>query len=64
MRNIVIPVLVLAIAGLNFDLSKHFSLFTEYKFAYAHLDDLHLANGSISIDTMTHNFLTGVSFHF
>jgi lipid A oxidase len=55
---------VLGIAGLNFDLTKHVSLFTEYKFAYAHLDELHLANGSISIDPMTHNFITGVSFRF
>ncbi len=55
---------VLGIAGLNFDLTKHVSLFSEYKFAYAHLDELHLANGSISIDPMTHNFVTGVSFRF
>lgn len=55
---------VLAIAGLNFDLSRHWALFAEYKFAYAHLDTLHLANGSISIDPMTHNFVTGLSFKF
>ena len=55
---------VLGIAGLNFDLTKHVSLFTEYKFAYAHLDELHLANGSISIDPLTHNFVTGISFRF
>jgi lipid A oxidase len=55
---------VLAMAGLNFDITKHLSLFTEYKFSYAHLGAMQVPNGAISVDPMTHNFISGISFRF
>lgn len=55
---------VLAIAGTNFDLTRHFALFVEYKFSYADLGEMSISGGSISMNPETHHFIGGVSFKF
>jgi len=54
---------VQAVVGLDVKLTKHFSIFSEYKFTYADLDES-IPNGSIQFQPMTHHFAFGVSFHF
>ena len=49
--------------GTNFDLSRHFSLFLEYKLSYANLD-LSIPGGSISLAPWSHHFVTGLSVRF
>ena len=53
-----------AFGGLNFDLTRHLSLFVEYKFSYVDLDRLTIPDGSIGLAPMTHHFVTGISFRF
>ena len=53
-----------ALGGLNFDLTRHFSLFAEYKFSYLDLDRLRIPSGSIGLTPLTHHFVTGLSFRF
>lgn len=55
---------VLAMAGSNFDLTKHFGLFAEYKFSYADLGDMSISGGSISMNPATHHIIGGISFRF
>ncbi len=55
---------VLAMAGLNFDVTRHFALFAEYKFSYARLGEMHITGGSIEADPLTHNLVSGVSVRF
>jgi lipid A oxidase len=54
---------VQAILGLDIKLTKYVSLFTEYKFTYADLDES-IPGGSISFQPMTHHFVGGLAFHF
>ena len=49
--------------GTNFDLTRHWSMFIEYKLSYADLD-LSIPGGSISLTPWTHHFVTGLSFRF
>jgi len=49
--------------GTNFDLTRHWSMFIEYKLSYADLD-LSIPGGSISLTAWTHHFVTGLSFRF
>jgi lipid A oxidase len=53
-----------AFAGLNFDLSKHWGVFSEYKFSYVDLDRLNTSSGSFGLAPMTHHFAAGLSFRF
>src|SRR5438552_3412648 len=53
-----------AFCGLNFELTKHFSLFTDYKFTYVDLARLNIPSGSIGLAPMNHHFVTGLSFRF
>jgi len=55
---------VQAFAGTNFDLTRHWSLFAEYKFSYANLDHLGIPGGSIAVTPLTHHFVSGISFRF
>ena len=55
---------VLGIVGTNFDLSRHFALFFEYKLSYADLGDMPIAGGAISMNPITHHLVSGVSFRF
>ncbi len=50
--------------GTNFDLTRHWSLFIEYKLSYVDLDDLAIPGGSISITPWMHHFVAGLSFRF
>jgi len=54
---------VQAIAGLDVKITKLFSIYTEYKFTYADLNES-IPNGSIQFEPMAHHFVAGVSFHF
>lgn len=54
---------VQGIAGVDFKVTHHWSLFTEYKFTYASLDE-EIPGGKISFEPMVHHFVGGVSFHF
>jgi len=54
---------VQAFTGVNFDLTRHWSLLAEYKFSYADLD-LNIPGGAISTAPVTHHFVMGVSFRF
>jgi lipid A oxidase len=49
--------------GMNFDLTRHWSLFAEYKFTYVDLD-LRIPNGIISLTPLTHHLAAGVSLRF
>jgi lipid A oxidase len=49
--------------GTNFDLTRHFSLFLEYKLSFADLD-LNIPGGTITLTPWTHHFVTGLSFRF
>ena len=51
-------------AGMNFALTRHWSLFAEYKFSYANLDHLSIPGGSISVTPLTHHIVSGISFRF
>jgi len=53
-----------ALVGLSFDLTSHWSLFSEYKFSYVDLDRLDIPGGSIGLAPMTHHFVTGISLRF
>ncbi len=53
-----------AFAGISFDLSKHWLLFTEYKFTYANLGDLSFPEGTIELDSMAHHLVFGVGLRF
>jgi len=55
---------VQAFAGMNFDLTRHWSLFAEYKFSYANLDHLSIPGGSIGITPLTHHIVSGISLRF
>jgi len=55
---------VQAFVGTNFDLTRHWSLFAEYKFSYANLDHLNIPGGSIGITPLTHHIVSGLSFRF
>jgi lipid A oxidase len=54
---------VVAFGGLNFDITKHFSIFAEYKFSYSDLDEP-IPGGSISYTPLTHNLIGGFSINF
>ncbi len=51
-------------AGTNFDLTRHWSLFVEYKFSYTDLDSLSIPGGSLGLSPLTHHLVTGLSFRF
>ncbi len=55
---------VMAMAGSNFDLSKHFSLFVEYKFTYADLGDININGGTVNLNPMSHHLVSGISVRF
>lgn len=55
---------VLAMAGVNFDLTKHFGLFAEYKFSYARLGEMSINGETIEEDPLIHNLVAGVSVRF
>jgi lipid A oxidase len=55
---------VQGLAGVNFDLSRHWGLMFEYKFTYANLDTLEIPRGSIEITPLTHHLVAGISFRF
>jgi len=50
--------------GTNFDVTRHWSLFVEYKFSYANLDELSIPGGSISLEPLSHHLVAGISFRF
>lgn len=47
--------------GINLDLTRHWSVFFEYKLSYADLD-LTIPSGSIEVEPWTHHLVTGLSF--
>jgi lipid A oxidase len=49
--------------GTNFDLTRHWSIFAEYKLSYVDLE-LSIPGGSINVTPWTHHFVVGVSFRF
>ena len=49
--------------GLNFDLTRHWSVFAEYKLSYVDLD-LPIPGGSIRVAPLTHHLVAGLSIHF
>lgn len=49
--------------GANIDLSRHWSVFLEYKLSYVDLE-LEIPGGSISVAPWSHHFVTGLSFRF
>lgn len=51
-------------AGLNFDICKHFSIFGEYRITYVPDLNESIPGGSIEIDPLTHAFVTGLSIKF
>ncbi len=53
-----------ALSGLNFDLARRLSIFTEYKLAYVDLDRLRIPNGCISLSPITQHLVTGIAFRF
>jgi len=55
---------VQAFLGTNFDVTRHWSLFVEYKFSYANLDELSIPGGSISLEPLSHHLVAGISFRF
>jgi len=50
------------LGGLNFDLTRHFSLFGEYQLDYARLDASLTHGGSLSVKPWTHQLALGLSF--
>lgn len=54
---------VQAFAGLNFDIFRHFSIFAEYKFSYADMDES-IPGGSIHFEPATHHLIGGISVGF
>ena len=50
-------------AGASFDLTRHWSVFAEYKFSYVDLD-LHIPNGSIQVTPLMHHVAAGISLRF
>jgi len=55
---------VQALAGVNFDLTRHWGVMFEYKFTYANLDSLDIPGGSIEIMPLTHHLVAGITFRF
>ena len=55
---------VQGIAGINFDLSRHWGLMFEYKFTYANLDSLEIPRGSIDLTPLSHHLVGGITFSF
>jgi lipid A oxidase len=55
---------VQGIAGLNFDLTRHWGLMFEYKFTYANLDSLEIPRGSVELTPLTHHLVGGITFSF
>ena len=53
-----------ALAGVNFDLTRHWGVMFEYKFTYANLDSLDIPVGSIEITPLTHQLVAGITFRF
>lgn len=54
---------VQAIAGLNIDIFRHFSVFGEYKFTYADMNE-DVPGGSVHFEPETNHLVGGVSFNF
>lgn len=52
------------IAGVNFDLTRHWGLMFEYKFTYANLDSLDIRGGAIELTPLTHHVVAGLTFSF
>jgi lipid A oxidase len=50
--------------GLNFNITRHLLLFTEYKFSYAHLNGEDVPGGRISADAFTHHLVLGLGLKF
>ncbi|CAL1241618.1 outer membrane beta-barrel protein [Candidatus Methylocalor cossyra] len=50
--------------GVNYDLYKFLSGFLEYKLSYADVDAELKGGGTISTETVTHQFVFGVAAHF
>src|SRR6266446_5744239 len=50
--------------GMNFDPTRHWSVFVEYKLSYVDLDNLAIPGRSIGITPLTHHLVTGLSFRF
>jgi lipid A oxidase len=53
-----------ALAGVDIQLTKHFSLFTEYKFSWAGIDAPMVDGYRIHTDLFTHHVLLGASLRF
>ena len=53
-----------ALAGVNFDLTRHWGVMFEYKFTYANLDSLDIPGGSIELTPLTHHLVAGITFRF
>src|SRR5438132_2049994 len=49
--------------GLNFDLTRHWAIFAEYKFSYVDLD-VRVPNGLISLTPLMHHLAAGISLRF
>jgi lipid A oxidase len=52
----------LGFAGVNFDISKHWGVFAEYKISYVDLGSLDVPGGSYEVSPLIHHFVAGVSF--
>lgn len=52
-----------AIAGINFDITSFLSIFGEYKFTYADMDES-IPDGSIHFEPLTNHLIGGVSLKF
>jgi lipid A oxidase len=51
-----------ALAGIDYKLTDSFSLFTEYKLTYTHVDSNPVGGGKLTTDALTHHLMFGLIY--